>query len=155
MNTGFGVIDQESSRRYRTVEFGAIRPPRAAPLEQRLLAIYQGLTEVIRRHRPDRVAVEGIYQAKNVRSALTLGHARGAVLLAAASANLPLSTFAPSTVKAHVSGYGLADKEQVSWMVSRLLRLPADLPAGDAADALALAICGADLSPDVEPVAKR
>ncbi len=117
-------------------------------MEARLLVIFRGLCEVISRHKPLRVAVEGIYQAKNVRSALTLGHARGAALLAAAQAGLPLTAFAPATVKAHVSGYGLADKQQVSWMVSRLLRLPADLVPGDASDALALAICGADLTPN-------
>ncbi len=114
----------------------------------RLLAIFRGLSGVIEKHAPERVAVEGIYQAKNVRSALTLGHARGAALLAAAAKDLPLAAFAPSTVKAHVSGYGLADKQQVSWMVSRLLGLPADLLPGDASDALALAICGADLMPE-------
>ena len=134
------------------IDFGVIRPPAKAPLELRLLRIFDGLSEVIKKHAPERVAVEGIYQAKNVRSALTLGHARGAVLLAAAHAALPLAAFAPSTVKAHVSGYGLADKQQVSWMVSRLLSLPKDLPPGDASDALALAICGADLMPDVEGV---
>lgn len=134
------------------IDFGAIRPPVKAPLEVRLLHIFRGLSQVIEKHTPDRVAVEGIYQAKNVRSALTLGHARGAALLAAAQANLPLAAFPPSTVKAHVSGYGLADKEQVSWMVSRLLGLPADLPPGDASDALALAICGADLMPEPEPL---
>ena len=137
------------------IDFGAIRPPAKAPLEIRLLRIFQGLSEVIGKHAPDRVAVEGIYQAKNVRSALTLGHARGAALLAAAAAGLPLAAFAPSTVKAHVSGYGLADKQQVSWMVSRLLGLPADLSPGDASDALALAICGADLMPDPGTGAKR
>ena len=109
---------------------------------------------MITKHTPERAAVEGIYQAKNVRSALTLGHARGAALLAAA-ADLPLAAFAPSTVKAHVSGYGLADKQQVSWMVSRLLGLPADLLPGDASDALALAICGADLMSDRETGALR
>ncbi len=132
------------------IDFGVIRPSTKSPLEIRLLAIYRGLSEVIAKHTPERVAVEGIYQAKNVRSALTLGHARGAALLAAATADLPLAAFAPSTVKAHVSGYGLADKQQVSWMVSRLLGLPADLAPGDASDALALAICGADLMPDRE-----
>lgn len=130
------------------IDFGVIRPPVKAPLEVRLLAIFRGLSGVIEKHAPERVAVEGIYQAKNVRSALTLGHARGAALLAAAANDLPLAAFAPSTVKAHVSGYGLADKQQVSWMVSRLLGLPADLLPGDASDALALAICGADLMPD-------
>ena len=130
------------------IDFGVIRPPAKSPLEARLLVIYQELGAIIAKHAPERVAVEGIYQAKNVRSALTLGHARGAALLAAAAVGLPLATFAPSTVKAHVSGYGLADKQQVSWMVSRLLGLPADLAPGDASDALALAICGADLMPD-------
>ena len=123
-------------------------------LEVRLLHIFRGLSLIIKTHAPDRVAVEGIYQAKNVRSALTLGHARGAALLAAAAAGLPLAAFPPSTVKAHVSGYGLADKEQVSWMVSRLLGLPADLAPGDASDALALAICGADLMPIPEARAR-
>ena len=112
--------------------------------------IFRELGRVIAERQPTRVAVEGIYQAKNVRSALVLGHARGAVLLAAADAGLPLTAFSPSTVKAHVSGYGLANKQQVSWMVSRLLKLPADLQPGDASDALALAICGADLRPDFE-----
>lgn len=133
------------------IDFGVIRPAVKAPLETRLLAIFRGLSAVIEKHGPDRVAVEGIYQAKNARSALTLGHARGAALLAAAAKDLPLAAFAPSTVKAHVSGYGLADKQQVSFMVSRLLGLPADLRPGDASDALALAICGADLMPDPEP----
>jgi crossover junction endodeoxyribonuclease RuvC len=132
------------------IDFGVIRPPVKSPLEGRLLVIFRGLSDIIRKHTPERVAVEGIYQAKNVRSALTLGHARGAALLAAAAAQLPLAAFAPSTVKAHVSGYGLANKQQVSFMVSRLLGLPADLLPGDAADALALAICGADLMPDPE-----
>jgi crossover junction endodeoxyribonuclease RuvC len=137
------------------IDFGVIRPPAKAALEIRLLAIYRGVSEVITKHTPEKVAVEGIYQAKNVRSALLLGQARGAALLAAASAGLPLSAFAPATVKAHVSGYGLADKQQVSWMVSRLLGLPADLSPGDATDALALAICGADLMPDVEKAKAR
>jgi crossover junction endodeoxyribonuclease RuvC len=146
--TGFGVIDLGPKRKHRVIDFGVIRPPVKAPLETRLLAIFEGLSGVIEKHAPERVAVEGIYQAKNARSALTLGHARGAALLAAAARGLPLSSYAPSTVKAHVSGYGLADKQQVSWMVSRLLSLPADLLPGDATDALALAICGADLTPD-------
>lgn len=132
------------------IDFGVIRPPVKRPLEARLLVIFRRLSEVIANHAPERVAVEGIYQARNVRSALTLGHARGAALLAAAAADLPLAAFAPSTVKAHVSGYGLANKQQVSWMVSRLLGLPKDLLPGDASDALALAICGADLMPDRE-----
>jgi crossover junction endodeoxyribonuclease RuvC len=129
------------------IDFGVIRPPQKASLESRLLVIYRELSAIIEKHGPEKVAVEGIYQAKNAQSALTLGHARGAALVAAAAAGLPLAAFAPSTVKAHVSGYGLADKAQVSWMVSRLLGLPADLRPGDASDALALAICGADLMP--------
>ena len=137
------------------IDFGVIRPAVKSPLEARLLVIFRRLSDIIEKHAPERVAVEGIYQAKNVRSALTLGHARGAALLAAAAAELPLAAFAPSTVKAHVSGYGLANKQQVSFMVSRLLGLPADLLPGDASDALALAICGADLMPDPETLKLR
>jgi len=74
-----------------------IRPPVKSPLEIRLLAIFRGISAVITKHAPERVAVEGIYQAKNVRSALILGHARGAALLAAAAADLPLAAFAPAT----------------------------------------------------------
>lgn len=147
MNTGFGVIEAGPARRYRVLKFGVIRPPRTAPLDQRLLVIHRELSSVIAEYRPARVAIESIFQARNVKSALTLGHARAAALLAAATAAVPLSSFPPSTVKAHVSGYGLADKQQVSWMVSRILGLGADLTPGDAADALALALCGADLGP--------
>jgi crossover junction endodeoxyribonuclease RuvC len=132
------VIELGPKRKHRVVDFGVIRPSAKSALEIRLLKIFRGLSEVIQKHAPERVAVEGIYQAKNVQSALLLGQARGA-------AGLPLAAFAPATVKAHVSGYGLADKQQVSWMVSRLLGLPADLSPGDATDALALAICAADL----------
>lgn len=139
------MIEFKPRQKPRAIAFGIIRPPAKDPLEIRLLVIFRGITDVIANHAPQRVAVEGIYQAKNVRSALTLGHARGAALLAAATAGLPLAAFPPSTVKAHVSGYGLADKKQVAWMVSRLLGLPSELPPGDASDALALALCGADL----------
>ena len=145
MVTGFGVVDATDRRKLRIVDLGAIKPRAKDPLESRLLCIFRGVSEIIVKHSPQRVAVEGIYHAKNARSALTLGHARGVVLLAAAHAGLPLSAFSPSTVKAQVSGYGLASKQQVSWMVSRLLSLPADVAPGDAADALALAICGAEL----------
>lgn len=155
VNTGFGVIALEPRRKHRVIDFGVIRPPTKAPIETRLLAIHEGLLTKIREHSPHRVAVEGLYQAKNVRTALTLGHARGAALLAAAIAGLPLAAFSPSTVKAHVSGYGLADKQQVAWMVSRLLNLPADLQPGDASDALALAICGADLMHDQQSATPR
>ncbi len=144
------MIATGSKRNHRVVDFGVIRPKPKAPLENRLLAIFNGLSAIIAKHGPERVAVESIYQAKNVRSALALGHARAAALLAAANAGLPVAAFAPSTVKAHVSGFGLASKQQVSWMVSRLLALPGDLQPGDAADALALAICGADIPPEPE-----
>lgn len=148
--TGFGVIEVGPSRRHRLVQFGVIRPNDKLPLESRLRLIFDGLTKVIAEHQPTHVAVESIYQARNVSSALLLGHARAAALLSAAVTNLPLRGYAPSTVKAHVSGYGLASKEQVSYMVSRILGLPGDLQPGDSSDALALAICGADLPPETD-----
>jgi crossover junction endodeoxyribonuclease RuvC len=148
LRTGFGVIEVGRGRRHRLIRFGVLAPPVRQPLERRLAGILEGLRAEIAAASPSRVAVEAIYQARNVRSALLLGHARAAALLAAALEGVPVSGYPPARVKAHVSGYGLASKQQVSFMVSRLLGLPGDLRPGDAADALALAICAADLPPE-------
>jgi crossover junction endodeoxyribonuclease RuvC len=106
-----------------------------------LRTIYEALLALIARYRPACAAVESLFYARNVRSALTLGQARGVALLAAVQGSLPVFEYTPREVKAAVTGYGSAEKEQVQGMVSRLLRLP-DLPGSlDATDALALAIC--------------
>jgi crossover junction endodeoxyribonuclease RuvC len=100
---------------------------------------------VIARLRPDALAVEDVFHAVNARSALVLGHVRGVVLLCGAEAGLAVSAFPPATVKAQVTGFGRAEKRQVALMVARLRELARDAPAGDATDALAVALCHAHL----------
>jgi crossover junction endodeoxyribonuclease RuvC len=107
------------------------------------------LSGVIDRLRPDAMAVEDLFHAANVRSALTLGHVRGVILLVGAQAGLPLMEFPPATVKLQVTGSGAADKTQVAYMVTRLLGLDAEARAGDATDALAVALCRAHVGPRV------
>jgi len=136
--TGFGVVDVEGSV-LRCVAHGVIRP-RADSLALRLRAIQIELQAVISEHRPDAAAVENVFAFRNVRSALTLGHARGVALAALAHGELDAGEYSPSQVKAAVVGYGAASKSQVQLMVQRLLGL-SEAPRPDAADALAIAIC--------------
>jgi crossover junction endodeoxyribonuclease RuvC len=106
-----------------------------------LTVIHTGLAALLARHRPDCVAVENIFYARNVRSALKLGHARGVAILAAAEAGLPVIEYAPAEIKRAVVGYGRAEKSQMQRMVQLLLGLDAPPSPHDAADALAVAIC--------------
>jgi len=138
--TGYGVIDTDG-RRHVLVEKGVLAPPASRDLSLRLRAIHDSLAALIARLRPDALSVEDIFHAVNARSALILGHVRGVVLLAGAEAGLPVHAFTPATVKAQVTGYGRAQKHQVALMVSRILALDSDERAGDAADALAVALC--------------
>jgi len=120
---------------------GGIRTGAREPAPEKLRTIYEALLALIARYRPACAAVESLFYARNVRSALTLGQARGVALLAAVQGSLPVFEYTPREVKAAVTGYGSAEKEQVRGMVSRLLHLP-QVPASlDATDALALAIC--------------
>jgi crossover junction endodeoxyribonuclease RuvC len=138
--TGFGCIESSGSR-HRLIVCGAIAAPARATFPERLSVIHTGLAALLARHRPDCVAVENIFYARNVRSALKLGHARGVALLAAAEAGLSVVEYAPAEIKRAVVGYGRAEKSQIQKMVRLLLGLDA-LPAPhDAADALAVAIC--------------
>lgn len=143
--TGYGVIETDG-RRHRLLTHGAIATPTRAELPERLSVIHAGVTRLILAHRPDALAVEDVFHAVNTRSALVLGHVRGVILLAGAQAGLPVHEFPPATVKVQVTGYGRAEKAQVALMVARLLQIPTAGPAGDAADALAVALCHAALS---------
>jgi crossover junction endodeoxyribonuclease RuvC len=138
--TGYGVIDTDG-RRHTLVEKGVLAPPAREDLSLRLRTIHDGLAEIIARVRPDALSVEDVFHAVNARSALVLGHVRGVVLLAGAEAGLPVHAFTPATVKAQITGYGRAEKHQVALMVSRILGLQSDEKAGDATDALAVALC--------------
>jgi crossover junction endodeoxyribonuclease RuvC len=110
-------------------------------MAEKLRTIFERLTQVIEEHRPDQVAIEEVFYAVNVKSALKLGQARGVAMLAAASKHLPVTEYAPLSIKSAVVGYGKAEKEQVQLMVARLLRLEEIPRPADAADALAIAIC--------------
>jgi crossover junction endodeoxyribonuclease RuvC len=144
LRTGYGVIETDG-RRHLLVEKGVLAPAAKLGLAERLHFIHGGICEVIARIRPDALAVEDLFHAANARSALVLGHVRGVVLLAGATSGVPVTAFAPATVKLQVTGFGRAEKSQVALMVTRLLRLDGDGEAGDAADALAVALCHAHL----------
>jgi crossover junction endodeoxyribonuclease RuvC len=138
--TGFGII-QEEGRSLRFVDCGVIRTSSKGPLSRRLHQIYHELRAVIERYRPDTLSLENIFVARNVSSALKLGHARGASILAAVNHDVEVFEYSPAEVKKNIAGSGRADKQQVQQMVQRLLALP-ELPTPeDASDALALAIC--------------
>jgi crossover junction endodeoxyribonuclease RuvC len=138
--TGFGLVEQDEGH-MRLVAWSSVRTSSKAPLAERLSRIYAETVRVIDEHRPDEVAVENVFQAKNVRSALKLGHARGVTLLAAAQAELPISEYAPREVKQSVVGTGSATKLQVASMVERLLGLSGQKLLEDESDAVAVAIC--------------
>lgn len=142
--TGYGIVEWDGhAREPRLVSLGAggICPPRKALLPQRLALIYSELASIFERFRPDIIAVEEVFYSVNAKSAIRLGHVRGVALLAAATAGLAVAEYAPLTIKSTVTGYGLAAKEQVQFMVARLLSLPCAPEPADAADALAIAIC--------------
>ena len=142
--TGFGVVDSGEGPRDEPLQFramGAIRLAKTQTLAVRLDQVFRELTSELERWRPDAVAIEEVFYSVNAKSALKLGQVRGVALLAAARQEIPLAEYAPLKIKSSVVGYGMAKKEQVQFMVARLLHL-AELPQpADAADALAIAIC--------------
>jgi len=140
LRTGYGCVDTDGSR-HRLVACGAIATPPGADFPERLLVIHRELVRLLRKHRPDCVAVESVFYAANVRSALKLGHARGVALLAAVEGGYPLVEYAPAEIKQAVVGYGRAEKRQVGEMVRLLLGLTEIPEPHDASDALAVAIC--------------
>ena len=138
--TGYGVVRSERAGLATLVECGVIRTKARDPLPQRLREIHEGVAELIARHRPDVLSVEDIFYAKNVRTTVVLGHARGVILLAGAQAGIDVHEFPPSEIKKAVAGTGGATKEQVQFMLTRLLRLKAVPQPSDAADGVAAAL---------------
>lgn len=139
--TGYGVVAREGDGAVSLLECGIIRTDAAQPLAARLRVIFEGITEVLDRSSPTVMAVEGVFYARNVRTTVVLGHARGAILLAAALRELPVVEYSPAEVKSAVVGTGRATKEQIQFMVQRLLRLRSVPRPSDAADAVAVALC--------------
>ena len=137
--TGWGVIDCDGGSA-RAVAWGAVKAKRSEPLEDRLAAMCRGLGAVIAEHRPEVASLEEAFYGESIQSALRVGEARGAVMVACRSAGLAIRQFSPAEVKKSVTGAGRAHKSQVSAMVARLLNLDGPPEPEDAADALAVAL---------------
>ena len=139
---GWGIV-HASGGRIRALDHGCWQTRAGDPPALRLLTIFEGVGALLVAHAPDAVAVEESVVGADARIALSVGQARGAVLVASARAGLPCAEYAPARVKQSVCGYGRADKAQVGRMVRVLLALPAEPQSNHAADALAVAICHA------------
>lgn len=137
---GYGIV-RVAGDEMELVTCGAISTPAKTPLDQRLLKIYADLVALIREYQPDEAAIEKLFFARNITTALSVGHARGVAMLAVAQAKIPIAEYTPNEIKQAVSGYGGADKKQMQEMVRVLLRLDAVPKPDDAADAVAIAIC--------------
>jgi crossover junction endodeoxyribonuclease RuvC len=139
--TGFGVVARGSSGELRLVECGVIRTRVGRPLPSRIRDIYEGVVELIERHGPVAISVEDVFHGKNARTALALGHARGAILLAASLRDLTICEYTAAEIKKAVVGTGRATKDQVGFMVQKQLRLRSAPAPADAADGVAAALC--------------
>lgn len=138
---GFGVVSRRADGTVSLLECGVIRTASGRPLHERIRDVYDGVTALIERHQPLVLSVEDVFVGKNVRSALTLGHARGAILLAASIAGIQIAEYSPSAIKKAVVGTGKATKDQVGFMVQKHLRLKEPPSPHDAADGVAAALC--------------
>ena len=139
--TGFGVVETDAATELRHVANGVIHLSKRESLPHRLTVVYARLGELLAEHSPDVVVIEEVFHAANSNTALKLGQVRGVALLAAAVGQRTIAEYAPLAVKSAVCGYGMADKQQVQFMVARLLRLESPPESADACDALAIAIC--------------
>lgn len=140
--TGYGVVSYQGNR-FRVVDYGVVLTGSEMELPQRLLKVNYDITELIKKHSPDAVAVEELFFNKNIKTALTVGHGRGVAILSAANQGVPVFEYTPLQVKQAVVGYGRAEKWQVQHMVKTLLALSEIPKPDDVADALAVAICHA------------
>jgi crossover junction endodeoxyribonuclease RuvC len=139
-STGYGIIEYADNS-YSTLEYGAIKPSRRLPFLHKINMIRNRLEEIIRMHEPEEVAIEDPFYAQNVKTAITLGQVRGAILVAVASQDCPLYEYSALEIKKAVTGYGRADKAQVKTMIKTLLDIQKTDLGTDAADALAAAFC--------------
>jgi len=137
--TGYGLVEKKSNR-LSSVGYGIIRPPAKSPFSHRIYHIFKELSDIMSRFEPEEMAVEDLFYAKNAKSSLKLGHARGAIFVAAVQNKVKIYEYTPLEIKKSVVGYGRATKEQVRAMVKMILNLDTD-PALDTTDALAAAIC--------------
>lgn len=138
--TGYGVVRADNPSSPSLIECGVIRTQARDPLPSRLREIYDGIAELLQRHAPDVMSVEDVFYARNVRTTVTLGHARGVILLAGEQQGVRIHEMAPAAIKKAVVGAGAATKEQVQFMLTRLLRLKTVPKPADAADGVAAAL---------------
>jgi len=150
---GFGVIRGDTDP--QLIDVGVIETDSKAAMPDRLVILHAETARLIERYRPDVMAIEQLFFARNVTTAIAVGQARGVVLLAAAQAGVPVAEYSPSEVKFAVVGYGKADKRQMQEMVKLILNLPEIPHPDDAADALAIALCHAQSAPFQARVAQR
>jgi len=136
---GFGVIDSDG-RRHKMLDAGVIRTHKSEPAEQRLLAIFENITEVINANQPDSVVIERLFFARNVTTAMSVSQARGVLILAATLKKIPVFEYTPLQIKQALTGYGRAEKSQIQEMVKVLLNLKVIPKPDDCADALAAAL---------------
>jgi len=139
---GWGVIEYKNAR-FRTIAYGSVQTPAGLRTEERLRMIFDGVSELLEKYRPDAVAVEELFFNTNITTGIRVAEARGVILLAAERAGVSVSEYTPLQVKQAVVGYGRAEKKQVITMVTVLLGLPKPPKPDDTADALAIAICHA------------
>jgi len=139
--TGYGLVSEQSDGSLKIVDYGTVLTSAETPMSDRLLTLYTQLKTILLLHRPEGAAVEKLFFQKNVRTAISVGQARGVALLALAESGLPVQEYTPLEIKQAVVGYGGADKSQVQQMVAVLLGLEQIPTPDDAADALAVAIC--------------
>ncbi len=139
--TGWGGVREEADGSLALIDYGVIQTSASTPLAMRLRQIFEGIAALIERYQPQAVAVEEVFFSRNARTAMSVGQARGVVLLAAALAGRPVYEYTPLQVKQAISGYGNADKAQVQQMTALLLRLDTVPTPDDAADAIAVAVC--------------
>ncbi|MDD2568483.1 MAG: crossover junction endodeoxyribonuclease RuvC [Clostridia bacterium] len=138
--TGYGILDKHYNN-YKVVDYGCIRTSAVLDMPKRIMEIYNGILWLIQEFKPDEVAVEELFFNRNTTTALTVGQARGVILLAASQKNLNIGEYTPLQVKQAIAGYGKAEKKQVQFMVKTILKLPEIPKPDDVADALAIAIC--------------
>lgn len=143
-STGYGIVEFEGASA-KLLRFGALKLPSRATFATRLREVHHMIAQLVEEFSPDAVAVESVFTALNVRTALKLAEMRGVVLLAAAQASIPSHSYSPREVKATVAGYGGASKQQIQQMVASLLGLASRPEPADASDALAVALCHAQL----------
>ena len=139
-DTGYGVIKKDHDA-FRAKDFGTITTKKTDTLVDRLQQLFDAVAGLIKKHKPERIAVEQLFFAKNAKTAITVAHARGVILLAARTAGCEVHEYTPLQVKQALTGYGAADKKQIQRMVKTILSLKAIPKPDDAADALAIAIC--------------